>query len=489
MVILLGMLSAFSLFARQQPDSMRFAALDAKLKEYVDAIEAAGPQVQKEECDFLIESTADSLVRQHVALRLYDHYLNSRVMGAEAVAIHILDEWFFSDKVKMPDDVSLLNARVYADFNRRSLIGEKAPALRVEDISGSQVCLYDTIPDRYSVLYFYDTDCAKCRIETLHLKHLLSSGRYHVDLYAFYSGSNRESWEKYVADRMHIDSDCVSVTHVWDPGMDSDFQRKYGVLQTPRMFLIRHDGVIVGRGLDTEALTALLDLALSEDKLEYGGQEAFSLFDRMLDFEGVTQDDVKSVADNIAAATLSKGDTLMFRQLNGDYLYYLAGKQGQAYKEGLDYLVDRYILSDDLNVWKSADDSLKVVGFARIMDDLLSKSVPGTRVADIRLPGLLLKKDRTREKTLSLRKLGGKTNIIIFYTDGCSVCAAEKSAARALVDSDRRKRVFLVNVDLILAEHPSLSARLFDRFDLSSLPFILSTDSKGIITGRYLSLL
>lgn len=489
MVILLGMLSAFSLFAQQQPDSMRFAALDAKLKEYVDAIEAAGPQVQKEECDFLIESTADSLVRQHIALRLYDHYLNSRVMGAEAVAIHILDEWFFSDKVKMPDDVSLLNARVYADFNRRSLIGEKAPALRVEDISGSQVCLYDTLPDRYSVLYFYDTDCAKCRIETLHLKHLLSSGRYHVDLYAFYSGSNRESWEKYVADRMHIDSDCVSVTHVWDPGMDSDFQRKYGVLQTPRMFLIRQDGVIVGRGLDTEALTALLDLALSEDKLEYGGQEAFSLFDRMLDFEGVTQDDVKSVADNIAAATLSKGDTLMFRQLSGDYLYYLAGKQGQAYKEGLDYLVDRYILSDDLNVWKSADDSLKVVGFARIMDDLLSKSVPGTRVADIRLPGLLLKKDRTREKTLSLRKLGGKTNIIIFYTDGCSVCAAEKSAARALVDSDRRKRVFLVNVDLILAEHPSLSARLFDRFDLSSLPFILSTDSKGIITGRYLSLL
>ena len=58
---------------------------------YVAAIEPAGPDAQMEECDFLIESCSDSLVRQYVALRLYDHYLSSKVMGAESVAIHILD--------------------------------------------------------------------------------------------------------------------------------------------------------------------------------------------------------------------------------------------------------------------------------------------------------------------------------------------------------------------------------------------------------------
>ena len=59
----------------QQLDSVKRVLLDEKISEYVAAIETAGADVQKEECDFLIASSTDSLVRQHVALRLYDHYM------------------------------------------------------------------------------------------------------------------------------------------------------------------------------------------------------------------------------------------------------------------------------------------------------------------------------------------------------------------------------------------------------------------------------
>jgi hypothetical protein len=45
-------------------------------------------------------------------------------MGAEAVAIHVLDKWFIDGPVRMYDDVDLLHARIFADFNRQSLIGE-----------------------------------------------------------------------------------------------------------------------------------------------------------------------------------------------------------------------------------------------------------------------------------------------------------------------------------------------------------------------------
>jgi hypothetical protein len=43
-------------------------------------------------------------------------------------------------------------------------------------------------------------------------------------------------------------------------------------------------------------------------------------------------------------------------------------------------------------------------------------------------------------------------------------------------------------VDDILASDPSLASKLFDSFDLSSLPFIISTDKKGIIDARYMTL-
>jgi len=458
--------------------------LDAKLEEYVAAIEPAGPDAQMEECDFLIESCADSLVRQYVALRLYDHYFSSKIMGAESVAIHILDKWFFTGEVRMPNDVDMLNARVYADFNRNSLLGAQAPRLDVRNMAGEGVTLYDAPSKRYSVLYFYDTGCARCKIETIKLRSLLEAEEYTIDLYAFYTGDNEDVWKEYVTERFVLDAEGVNVVHLWDPEMDSDFQRKYGVLQTPKMFLIRPDGKIAGRELDTDALGQILSSLFAEVNLTYGGKEAMDLFSMMFQGSPSSPEEVRGVSDMIAQATLEKGDTLMFRQLAGDLLYYLASETGRGAKEGLAYHVDKYILNDG-GVWVTTDDTLKVVGYARIVDDLLSKAAPGTRIKRIKVPGVLLTRSGEKEKVKDLAKIGAKDNIIIFHTDGCNICKAEIAAAHTLVGADRRSRVFLVNMDQVLTDDPSLAARLFDSFDLSSLPYIVFTDKKGIIQSRY----
>jgi hypothetical protein len=194
----------------------------------------------------------------------------------------------------------------------------------------------------------------------------------------------------------------------------------------------------------------------------------------------------------LADSQLHAGDTTMCRQLLGDFLYYLAPKTGQAMKEGTKYLIDEYVLGRN-DIWNTADDTLKVVGFAEIMDDLLSKSMPGSRIADIKVPGELLTYAKSTKKTMNLRKLKGESNIIIFHTNGCNICAAEIAAARNIVSQLDRKqknkiKVFLVNVDDIMASDPALASKLFDSFDLSSLPFIISTDKKGIIDARYMTL-
>ena len=477
----------------QQLDSAKRVLLDEKLAEYTAAIEREGVQVQKEECDFLIGSSTDSLVRQYVALRLYDHYMSSKVMGAEAVAIHIFDTWFLPGKVSMGDDMDLMAARVYAEFNRQSQIGLPAPELTMEAMNGDIVTLFpsgDNVKDRHSVLFFYDTDCAKCKMESILLSHLLEEEDYPIDFYAIYTGDNRESWEAYVAERFDFPTGRTKVTHLWDPTLDSDFQRKYGILQTPRMYLIRPDQVIKGRGLDTYALALMLNEILAHPDLDYGNPQMDPLFDNLLAHS--TETGVKAAADYLAQSQLHAGDTTMCRQLLGDFLYYLAPKTGQAMKEGTKYLIDEYILGRN-DIWNTADDSLKVVGFAEIMDDLLSKSMPGSRIADIKVPGELLTAAKSAKKTMNLRKLKGESNIIIFHTNGCNICAAEIAAARNIISRLDRKqknkiKVFLVNVDDIMASDPALASKLFDSFDLSSLPFIISTDKKGVIDSRYMTL-
>ena len=150
-------------------------------------------------------------------------------------------------------------------------------------------------------------------------------------------------------------------------------------------------------------------------------------------------------------------------------------------------MITEYVLSRT-DIWTTEDDRLKVVGFAEILNDLLSKSQPGTVISDIKVKGEYIKGTRSSLKKKSFRKLGGDENLIIFHTEGCHICAAQITAASELAASNPRVRVFLVNVDRLVEENPSLSATIFDSFDLSSLPYIVQTDKKGNIIRRYISL-
>ena len=474
-----------------QQDSLRFAKLDAKLDEYLGAIGRESLDVQVQECDYLIESTSDSLIRHKVANKIYKTYIESPLMGAEAVAIHVFDRWFLDGGVKMDGELAFLNAKIHADFNRLSLLGCKAQELEMQTSEGAGRTLFDKAGKRYTVLYFYDADCAKCKIQSILLRNLFNTEDYPVDFDAVYTGDDMTEWNEYISKYLEISSGKINVSHLWDPQVDSDYQRKYGVIQTPRLFLISPDGVIVGRALDAKALSQMLHDIFSEKILNYGGKESEALYDIVFGKDEAPADksEVTAVADHIAASTLARSDTVMFRQMTGDLLYYLSSKRDEAFKEGLDYLIDEYVLSKP-EVWKTQDDSLKVIGMAQVMDDLLSKAVPGSKIPAIKVPGELMSYGKHRAVTKSLCKLGGRRNILMFYAEGCNVCAAEKEAIGALLsdrDSAAGVKVYLVNVDKVLAEDPSLASTLFESFDLTSLPFILETDAKGVVLRRYIS--
>ena len=490
-IILVILLSVSShLLGAHGLDSLKRAALSSKLEEYFSTLRYEPIETQKRECDFLIESSADSLVRQYVAQKIYEHYIASRQMGVEAVAIHVLDKWFIPGTVKMENDFDFINAKVYADFNRQSLIGCRAPELDMTDMEGGKVSLFTSPGSRFSVLFFYDADCSKCKMESILLRSVLEDNDFPLDFYAIYVGDNKEAWSRYVSERFDFQLSRTGFHNLWDPSLDSDFQRKYGLLQTPRMFLVAPDGTIVGRGLDAQALlTMLLDI-FREVELDYGGKQSERLFEEILSgTSGPSDYREKAVrlVDYITEGTLPKGDTVMFRQLSGDLLYYLSSRSGEGVKNALGYLIDRNVFSRP-EVWKSKDDSLKVVGFAQIMSDLLSKSPVGTKVADIKVPGQLLTCGKSKDGRFRLDRLKGDTNIIIFYTEGCEICKVQKQAARELVDKDRKVKVLLVNVDELSTLFPSLADRIFSTFDLTSLPFVLQTDKYGVIERRYMSL-
>ena len=266
--ILAAIILSLSCFiAAAQIDSLVIAQAMELLEQYMVTLDPETPQVKSREVDFIIETCTDSLLRQAVAERLYDHYVTSSVMGDEEVAIHIYDRWYKPHLIEMTWDGGLLNAAYFAEYNRQSLIGNKAPQLIMKDRYDEEVPMPDLQGDARAVLFFYDTDCYKCRAELEKLKEYLPTLEIPLDFYAVYTGIRKERWEYFIDTEWDINSAYVKIHHMWDKTLESDFGRAYGITETPRMFLLGKDGTILGRRLNTEALSQLLDQAVFQEAL------------------------------------------------------------------------------------------------------------------------------------------------------------------------------------------------------------------------------
>lgn len=460
-------------------DSAATTALEAKLDQYFLALELQPIEVKIQECDFLVESCTDESVRQHVALYIYAHYLQPRIMGEEAVAVHMVDDWFDPGKVKMVDDLDLLNAKVFAMFNRNSLVGKKAPALTLYTGEGKEASIPSE--NKPCVLFFYDVTCAKCKLQTILLRSFLPEVHFPIDFYAIYTGTNRSEWEQYQQERWSIETDGVTIHHLWDPELESNFQMEYGVLETPQMILVDKDGTIVGRKLDVDALGKLLDTV---KPYEYGNSSSVSFY------EGLFQDGEPDAANLLETAaylkerTLASGDSTLCKHLLGDFFYFLSDAQGEEYKLALLPFISIYI-DGDPGMWNDEEDQKAIVIPAQMEKDLLSRVPVGSRIpalkvmarvkdaknAGAELEGIKLKKVR-------LRAAKGSPAYLIFHTPGCSSCAEVARAAEGMINSAPRTKFIFVEP----------TQDMLDVFDLSVLPHIIELDRKGYVTRKYLTL-
>ena len=479
--VLTALLAVFFAITLRAQDN-RFDALGVKLEEYFAALAGDPIPVQNAECDFLIESCQDSLTRQFVTLKIYDHYLNSKIMGDDGVAVHVADTWLIPGKVAMHSELDLLNAKVFAEFNRQAQLGAEAPTLVVMDQEGETV----SVPGKgeYTVLYFYDTSCSTCRIESPRLRDFLKDTDFPLQTVAFYTGDDEEEWARYQATSLNV----PGITHVWDPEMDSDYQRKYGVLQTPRMFLIGPDGTVVGRGLDTPALRMLTEKLSGKESYVYGTREGTALYEKVFASYGddLKPEDVLDVAAYVAERTYGEGDAESFKHMEGDLLYWLSSQTGEIYKEGTRLFIDKYILGVS-EVWNKDEDAAQVVSMALMMKELLERTPVGSVIPDLQVHGTLLRKPclfrkGSKDGVFSLRK----ADYLVFYTKGCGRCEETLAAARALADN--KAKVLLVNMDNLFEQYPDESRQLLDTFDLSGLPYVLQLGPDGVVQHKYLEL-
>jgi|GEM_PF-1488438 len=244
-------------------------AMHELLARYTAAIEDLTTEDKKAECDIIISNSPEGPLRADVVMWLFDHYMHSRVMGDESVAVAIYDKWIDGGVTPVGED-DLQSARIMVQFCRSSLVGADAPAIDLQGLDGRPVSLpmHCSSPDDYTVLYFYDTTCKSCKAMTILLRSVLSDFQaLQIKLVAVYTGVDRDSWQEYARSQFDIQAENLSIIHAWDPECTSDYVRLYDVLGTPRLFLIDSKGIIQGRRLTVEALKRMLMAATVDAEL------------------------------------------------------------------------------------------------------------------------------------------------------------------------------------------------------------------------------
>lgn len=278
--------------------------------------------------------------RARLAYYIYRYYRESKIMGYDEIAVYVADAYFIKGGYTLPDTDAVMEMKLFAQTNRLSLIGMRAPGLTLEDPAGNKVELANGNQD-YTVLYFYDDECASCIRTTPALMQYLirNTEGLNFTVYMIYTQDDRERWMNYLQKAVHPFKvpDNVNVVHLWDPEMTSDFVTKYGVISTPKMFLLNRQGIIVGRDLTPAALSQVVDVQESIlTPTEMIFERIFTPIANTADTTLVTKEIDTFFED-------SKDNPEFFHELFYALYQYLKTSAGYTLQQGAAYLANKYI--------------------------------------------------------------------------------------------------------------------------------------------------
>ncbi|MFA7116618.1 MAG: thioredoxin-like domain-containing protein [Bacteroidales bacterium] len=489
--------------------------------------------------DFLISTGKTNDQKSFIASRTFLYYYQSKIMGYEEAAIYVVDNYFLNGKLSWPNESSLMQIKMFADFNRHSLIGMQAPELVLYDRYSKKINLQDSIA-KYKIIYFYDNQCPTCEKETPQIMNYLQTfDKARILLYRVFTQKDNKAWILYVDKlnkkyKMPIN---IDVADVWDEKLESDFPRMYGVVSTPKILLLDKDNKIIGRNLHYKSLTQLIKVY--EEQPDSYAMFFDKIFKRMLSKDYKQPSDTALMHKTIKTFYQDNKYSPEVYQLVFYNLYqYLKGSDYYELQKLAAWTAKKYIIEQP-ELWKTVTftsyDNLEnpcLIGDFSSFKDFMSR----TKIAVE-----LFNRNPLEEKAINLslydihndkHKLlenATKYTVLYFYSLDCAVCDAvdadmKNIYSEFMIDKDtdttdnniavkqkynhdisfvtvctsRSKRDFKkhINSNKFYKEYPNnwislydkkQNSGMFEKYDLSVVPAIYLLNKNKEVIGKELN--
>ena len=180
-------------------------------------------------------------------------YQQPEIMGLDAVYVNVYDKYYASGEMDFWVNAKLKkNLKDHADRLRKSLVGNKAPNLIMQDANFKPRSMYD-IKNKYTVLFIFNPDCGHCKEETPKLVSFYNSKKFDAEVYAVSTDTSMAKMRTYIKE---MKTNWITVngprTYV------GPYQDLYDALQTPALYIIDDKKKIIAKKVPADKIEDFL---------------------------------------------------------------------------------------------------------------------------------------------------------------------------------------------------------------------------------------
>ena len=232
----------------------------SKMDQYLDKLTAKHPDSINVSADVLVEySRANSEIFQYVVSYITSTYEKSKIMGMDAVFVHMVENYYITKQCDWVDSTQLVKISDRAQKIAPNLIGRKASEFLdfygrpfMKDTSGALHTLQEIKAD-YTVLVFFGPTCGHCKKEMPKIKNdvdSLTSVGYDIKTFAVATEFDKNEWKKFINDQET--GDWINVADInhdeeGNPLASSDWRDKYDIYSTPVIYLLDKEKKIIAK--------------------------------------------------------------------------------------------------------------------------------------------------------------------------------------------------------------------------------------------------
>ena len=250
----------------------------SKMDTYLNKLTMQHPDSISKSADVLVNlSRSNKDIFQYVVSYITSTYERSKIMGMDAVFVHMVENYYMNGEADWIDAKQLKKIEERAEKIAPNLIGRPAPPFLnqigmpfMKDENDIVRRMYDIESD-YTLLMFYSPDCGHCKKEVPKVKKVLDSLKtprflsnhkvVDITAYAVQTEFDKEAWKDFI--KKNELNDWINVTDIQkdpegNPAASSNWRDEYDIYSTPVIYLLDKKKRILAKRISYDQIAKII---------------------------------------------------------------------------------------------------------------------------------------------------------------------------------------------------------------------------------------